>query len=57
MELFAIQNLTFSYPKGGFLLKDLSITISEGEFLLVLGDSGSGKTTFLKQLNKNFSIN
>lgn len=31
-----------------FILKDISITFSEGEFVTVLGPNGAGKTTFVK---------
>lgn len=50
MELFTVQNLTFSYPGQEPALWDISLSVGEGELLLVTGDSGSGKTTFLKQL-------
>lgn len=34
------------------VLDDISIDIKEGELLVVLGLSGSGKTTFLRMINK-----
>lgn len=33
------------------VIKDLSFSINEGEFITVLGSSGSGKTTTLKMIN------
>lgn len=33
------------------VLKDFSIKVYKGEFLTVIGSSGSGKTTFLKMIN------
>ena len=33
------------------VIPDLSFTISQGEFITILGTSGSGKTTTLKMVN------
>ena len=35
---------------GNSILKDLTITISEGDFVYLIGKVGSGKSTFLKSL-------
>jgi ABC-type Mn2+/Zn2+ transport system ATPase subunit len=40
-------NATIGYPKK-VALTDLTLTISEGEFVGIIGPNGSGKTTFLK---------
>ena len=51
MECYTIRNLNFSYPEQkGKVLDDISITIQEGEFVVLCGASGSGKTTLLRQL-------
>lgn len=47
--MLTINNLTFSYGSLP-VLKDVSITVSEGELLTILGPNGSGKTTLLKCL-------
>src|SRR5215469_12811341 len=36
---------------GRFLVRDLNLTINQGETLVLLGRSGSGKTTTLKLIN------
>ena len=51
MELFTAQNLTFTYPGAKApALKDISLGVKPGEFLLVCGPSGGGKTTLLRLL-------
>ena len=46
------EHLSYSYPGSPApVLQDLSLTIDEGEFLLVMGPSGAGKSTFLRCLN------
>ena len=37
---------------GGFLVRDVSCTVGAGETLVLLGRSGSGKTTTLKLINR-----
>ena len=50
-----INHLTFAYTEGGKplspTLKDLTFTIKEGEFLGIIGHTGSGKSTFVQHLN------
>ncbi len=51
MELFTIQNLTFTYPEQETpVLRDVSMTLHEGEFAVLAGPSGCGKSTLLRQL-------
>ncbi len=38
-----VKNISFSYGKTE-ILKDLSLDIREGEFMVLLGPSGCGKT-------------
>lgn len=45
-----IKNLKKSFGKLE-VLKDISLTIAEGEVICVIGPSGSGKSTFLRCLN------
>ena len=52
MAHFEIQDLTFSYAaaKGRHSLENVSLSMEQGEFLVLCGASGSGKSTLLRQL-------
>ncbi len=52
MAHFEIKDLTFSYAaaKGKHSLEHISLSIDQGEFLVLCGKSGSGKSTLLRQL-------
>jgi energy-coupling factor transport system ATP-binding protein len=46
------KNLTFTYPEQDTpVLKDVSISVKRGEFVLLCGASGCGKSTLLRTLN------
>jgi len=50
-----IQNVSYSYNKGTPLekkaLDNISLTIDKGEFLAIIGHTGSGKSTLIQHLN------
>ncbi len=51
MEQLEIRGLSFSYPGGKRkCLEDVSFSIAKGEYVLLCGNSGCGKTTLLKHL-------
>ncbi|MBE6898265.1 MAG: ABC transporter ATP-binding protein, partial [Ruminococcaceae bacterium] len=51
MELFEIRNLSFSYPQEDRqVLRNVSLTLEQGEFVLLAGSSGCGKSTLLQQM-------
>ena len=51
METYTISALNFTYPgKKVPALNDINFTISAGEFIILCGRSGCGKTTLLRHL-------
>ncbi len=56
VPVISAKNLCFEYKDAETgettkVLKDVSIDIEKGEFLVILGHNGSGKSTFAKHLN------
>ena len=46
--VFQGENINKSFGKGGFRLKDISVTLRLGEITGVVGENGNGKTTLLR---------
>lgn len=48
---FVFENVSFCYPKAEkYALKELNLTLKQGERLAVVGLNGAGKSTFIKLL-------
>lgn len=56
MESYQIEHLTFAYPgQAEPALQDITLTIGQGEFVVLCGKSGCGKTTLLRQLKPSLA--
>ena len=49
------SDVTFRVPGDKTLLSDVNLSVCSGETLMLLGRSGSGKTTCLKMINRLYS--
>ena len=52
IPIIAMDHISKQYSTGVEALHDISIRIQKGEFVFVVGKSGSGKSTFIKLLLK-----
>ena len=50
-NVIEVSNLSFQYEDGTQALSDVNFSLAEGETVALLGANGSGKTTFVLQLN------
>ena len=50
--LVEFRNVSYSVGTGPGILSDLNLSVQPGEVLVLLGESGCGKTTTLKMINR-----
>lgn len=50
MAEIVLDGVTKSYPGGTTAVKELSVTIADGEFIILVGPSGCGKSTTLNMI-------
>ena len=53
MAYLSLENVTYTYPLASEpSLKNLSLSLGQGDFLAIVGKNGSGKTTFCHLLRR-----
>ena len=56
METIRFEGVSFTYPLSQRpALQDVSLTRHPGEFVVICGKSGCGKSTFLRQIKKELT--
>lgn len=47
------KNVSFRFPGNSLLLKDINLSIKSGECVVLVGESGTGKSTLIELFQKN----
>ena len=56
MEILRIEDLSFRYAEAEQnAVEHLNLSLESGEFIVVCGESGCGKTTLLKLLKRELA--
>jgi len=52
--MIKLENVSLVFQGGSVALSNVSVSVDEGEFVYLIGPSGSGKSSFLKLLYKEY---
>ncbi|MFD0619512.1 phosphonate ABC transporter ATP-binding protein [Paenibacillus sp. GCM10027629] len=50
--MITFENVSKTYPNGTAGLRNVNLTIHEGELVVIVGSSGAGKSTLLRSINR-----
>jgi energy-coupling factor transport system ATP-binding protein len=50
-QVIEAKDVRFTYPSGVEALKGVTVTVSDGDFVAIMGQNGAGKTTLVKHFN------
>ena len=56
IQLIEFRNVSKTYPNGVKGLKNVNLTIEQGEFVAIIGLSGAGKSTLIRTINRMIDI-
>ena len=48
MALIQMKGVTKKYNRGATALRNITISVNQGEFVYLVGPSGAGKSTFIR---------
>jgi len=51
-KILGVKDVSFSYEKNNFSLKDINFQVEEGDFISIIGRNGSGKSTLVKLFSR-----
>lgn len=54
--MIEFKNMSKRYPNGFEALKNINLTIEQGEFVAIIGLSGAGKSTLIRTINRMHDI-
>ena len=54
--MIEFKHVNKKYPNGFEALKDIDLTIGQGEFVAIIGLSGAGKSTLIRTINRMHDI-
>ena len=50
------RNVSFAYPDGDAIVQDVSFKIKQGQTVAIVGQTGAGKTSLAKLINRTYDV-